>query len=96
MVLRRYHGPVGGLMSSKKSLNSNPLDPHPADYEDRGFLNMAISHLQNNRGGGNHQEKQDNPSSTVITSAEINQPRSDEILGGKNINADLPGNIRRF
>ena len=95
MVLRRYHGPVSGLLSSKKFLNSNPLEPQSDNYEDRGFLNMAISHLQNHQIGGNDKEKQENPSSTVITNAEINQPRSDEISGEKNISADLPENRRR-
>ena len=95
MVLRRYHGPASNVLSSKKSLSSSPLDPQTANYEDRGFLNMAISHLQTHRSGDNDKDTQENPSSTVVTNAEINQPRSDEHLGEKNISTDLPGNRRR-
>ena len=88
MILRRYHGPVGGLLSSKKSTNSNPSNNQADNYEDRGFLNMAISHLQNHEINGN-------TSSHIITNAEINPPRPDEISAEKNINTDVPGNRRR-
>ena len=95
MILRRYHGPVGGLLSSKKYPNSNPSNPQADNYEDRGFLNMAISHLQNHQINGNDKRIQENTSSTVITNAEINPPRADETSAEKIMNTDVPGNRRR-
>lgn len=95
MVLRRYHGPISDLLSSNEAPHSNLLQPGSDSYDDRGFLNMAISHLQNHRNDTNEIEKQDDPSSLVVTNAEINQPGSDQMPIENNIDTGGPGNIRR-
>ena len=92
MILRRYHGAIkGGLLSSHKLSQSNPSNNH----DDRGFLNMAISHLQNHPSERPDRNKQEHPSSMCITNAEINQPGDDEMLIESNVETGGPGNVRR-
>ena len=95
MILRRYHGPISDLLSSNETPHSNLLQPSSNGYDDRGFLNMAISHLQNHRNDSNEMAKPDDPSSIVVTNAEINQPGSDQMLIENNIETGGPANVRR-
>ena len=92
MILRRCHGSIkGGLLSSNEISQSNPSNNH----DDRGFLNMAISHLQNHPSERHDRNKQKDPSSMCITNAEINQPGDDEMLIESNVETGGPGNVRR-
>ena len=91
MILQRYHGPPGDLMSSKHSQSSVPFGAQSDSYDDRGFLNMAISHLQNNPNGGSNTGKLTDLPSNVVTNAELNQSLSIE----KNVNTDASETTQR-
>ena len=95
MILRRYHGPISDLLSSNDAPHSNLIQPSSDNYDDRGFLSMAISHLQKHRNDSNEMGKQEDPSSLVVTNAEINQPGSDQILTENNIETGGPAHVRR-
>ena len=81
MILRRYYGPTGVLLSANDRTQSTPPRAATGGHEDRGFLNMAINHLQHN-----HQtiegQNADGSTSIVITNADINPSRRKEIASG--------------
>ena len=76
MILQRYNGPMNDLMSSKRSTSSLPLGAQSDD--DRGFLNMAMSHLQRNENRGNASPSRANHARTenvVQSDASVNKRR---------------------
>ena len=90
MILRRYYGPRGDLLSSNVGVNQAASDMH----DDRGFLNMAISHLQNH-----HQTedipKGDEPTSVIITDAEINSSTAQHKLSLNKDKHETIGSTKR-
>ena len=96
MILRRYHGPISDGLSSNQVIGSNVSQNGLNGYEDRGFLNMAISHLQNDPIPGNGNERYKDSSSHVVTTADVNQHVGNQYFDDGNGNAVSPGNVRRY
>ena len=93
MILQRYHGPIGDLMSSKQSTSSVPISTQLED--DRGFLSMAINHLQNNGNSGSNTGNHNNLLSNEVRNAELNQFGPDFIRNDNMINSDASVTKRR-
>ena len=97
MILRRYHGPVSDALSSNQVLGSNVSQNGLNGYEeDRGFLNMAINHLQNDPIPGKGNERYIDSSSHVVTKADVNQHGGNQYFDDGKNNAVIPGNARRY
>ena len=93
MILQRYHGPMGDLMSSKQSTSSVPIGALSED--DRGFLSMAINHLQNNGNSGSNAGHLNGLLSNEVRNAELNQFGPDFIRNDNIINSDASVTKRR-
>ena len=89
MILRRYYGPTGVLLSAHDGTQSTILKAAAGGHEDRGFLNMAINHLQHNRQTIEGQNA-DGSTSIVVTNADINPSRRKEIASA---NSDQDAHI---
>ena len=95
MILRRYHGPISDGLSSNQVIGSNVSQNGLNGYEDRGFLNMAISHLQNDPIPGKENQGYNESSSHVVTKADVNQHGGNQYFDDGNGNAVIPENMRR-
>ena len=93
--MRRYHGPISDATSSNQALGSDVSRNGLHSYEDRGFLNMAINHLQNDPIPAKGNERYNDSSAIVFTKADINQHASNQDFDEGNPNAVIPGNTRR-
>ena len=95
MILRRYHGPMSDGLSSNQVLGPSVSQIGLNGYEeDRGFLNMAINHLQNDPIPGN--ERYHDSSSHIVTKADVNQHGGNQYFDDGNGNPVIPGNVRRY
>ena len=93
MILQRYHGHIGDLMSSKQPTTSVPIGAPSED--DRGFLSMAINHLQNNGNSGSNTGQHNGLLSNEVGNAELHQFGPDFIENDNVINSDASVTKRR-